>query len=104
MGTGTITANTAPTQGVTTTVGPRYSTTAADGGGISTLWTNPSNVKVSDNTNATFAARNSTTSNYLNTSNYGFSIPSNATITGISVSCIENLVIAVHQDSLKMQI
>ena len=85
MGTGTITANTAPTQGTTTTVGPKLPTIAADGSGTTPLWSNPTNVNLADGLFATFTAKNTATSNYLNTSSYGFAIPSNATIIGISV-------------------
>ncbi len=85
MGTGTITANTTPTQGTTATVGPNYPTSSSDGGGGTTLWTSPSNVNLNDGLFATFIKNSTSTSNYLNTNNYGFAIPTNATITGISV-------------------
>jgi len=54
--------------------------------GVGTVaWTNPGNVVSDDNAYATVSVNNST-SNYLQATNYGFSIPSEATITGITVT------------------
>jgi len=49
-------------------------------------WTNPGNVISNDNVYSTVAVSGGAISNYLQTSNYGFSIPSEATITGITVT------------------
>ncbi len=51
----------------------------------STAWSNPANAYTSNDSYATAALAAGTTSNYLLCSNFGFSIPAGATITGISV-------------------
>lgn len=51
----------------------------------SEIWSNPTSVKVSDNSNATVSV-DGTTSHYLKATDYGLSIPSSAVITGIVVS------------------
>ncbi|WP_278011493.1 T9SS sorting signal type C domain-containing protein [Flavobacterium gyeonganense] len=57
--------------------------------GVGTLaWSNPGRITADDNSN-TSASRNSngtTTTNYLQATNFGFTIPTNATITGVTVS------------------
>jgi len=69
---------------VTTPV--RDAGTGANVTGVGTVaWSNPGNVISNDNTYATVAVNNST-SNYLQATNYGFSIPTEATITGITVT------------------
>ena len=67
-------------------VGPNNATSGVNVTGIGTVaWTNPGNALANDNSFATIAVNNAT-SNYLQTSGYGFSIPSDATITGILVT------------------
>lgn len=61
--------------------------TSVTGVGTS-AWSSPSLITADDNSNAT-ALRNSdgtTTTNYLQATNFGFAIPTNATITGVTVS------------------
>ncbi len=50
-----------------------------------TAWTNTSNASVNDNIYATATPSGSNSTNYLKTQGYGFSIPTNANITGIEV-------------------
>lgn len=80
-----------------TTYGPNYSGTVADGGTYSTAnaWTSPTNAQGSTNfsTYGAYAGAAYTSanrySNYLNFTNFGFSIPGGATINGVylEVSC-----------------
>lgn len=69
------------------TQGPNSPGTAADDATVGTLaWSNPDNIKVSDNVYA--SASTSTvpfTTHYLKATNFGFSIPAGATINGILV-------------------
>jgi hypothetical protein len=51
----------------------------------SVVWSNPSNAQASDNARATASLPESNSSHYLKASNFGFSIPSNATVNGIVV-------------------
>lgn len=53
--------------------------------GPGTSWTNPSNVQTSDNVYATIDLMNTTVCRLLKATNYGFSIPTGATINGILV-------------------
>ena len=53
-------------------------------------WSNPGNATTSNNTSATVSLNDNEISRYLRCSNYGFAIPSSATITGISVSILRN--------------
>ena len=72
--------------------GPRDPGTMADDNTIGTLaWANPDNAKLSDNnyTNIAFTAP-AATSHYLKATNFGFSIPTGATIDGVLVE-IENV-------------
>lgn len=62
------------------TAGPN-SPSAASG----TSWSTPSNVYTSNNQYAAYSVQAFTISNALNVTNFGFSIPSNATIDGITV-------------------
>jgi len=54
-------------------------------------WINPMNATTSDNVYATFTSPIDATSHYLKATNFGFSIPSGATINGILVE-IERIV------------
>jgi hypothetical protein len=66
------------------TAGPNTCGTGADDSSVGSLaWTNPGNITASDNTYATGAGPG--TSHYLKATNFGFSIPSGATINGIQV-------------------
>ncbi len=67
-------------------VGPTLPSTAVDNGGGSTVWSNPDNVKASNDTYATASLGTiSSFSNYIKVTNFGFSIPTSATINGVVV-------------------
>lgn len=51
-------------------------------------WTNPGNITASDASFASDTINNGSSSDYLVATNFGFSIPSNATITGITVGAL----------------
>jgi hypothetical protein len=69
-----------------TTVGPKDAGTGATVTGIGTVtWTNPGNIATSSTTDYANVTLNNSTSNYLKGTNYGFSIPADATILGIQV-------------------
>lgn len=67
--------------------GPNSPGTAANDAAVGTLvWTSPDNCKTSNNTyTQCFGVSSSQFSNYLKATNFGFSIPSGATIDGILV-------------------
>ena len=66
--------------------GPNSPGTMADDATVGTAaWTNPDNAKVSDNVYTTVGAGDTGISHYLKATNFGFSIPSGATIGGILV-------------------
>lgn len=66
------------------TAGPNTGATATDAAGIGTVaWTNPTNAQVSDNVYAT-CVLSAQASHWLKVTNFGFSIPANATINGIT--------------------
>lgn len=66
--------------------GPNSPGTLADDGSVgSTAWSNPTNAAASDDSRATCGGV-SGPSHYLKATNFGFSIPSSATIVGIEVS------------------
>jgi hypothetical protein len=71
-----------------TTAGPNNPTAGASVTGVGTVaWSNPTNIYSDNSSYATVAlATSSTISNYLQASGYGFSIPTDATISGISVT------------------
>ncbi len=81
IGTGTITAVTAATEPVVTAVGPKYPTSVTNGS-VTNPWTSPGNATSSNASYASFTTSGSTSA-YLNATNFGFAIPSNATIRGI---------------------
>jgi LPXTG-motif cell wall-anchored protein len=60
--------------------------TGADGGGSGSSWSNTGNITTDDTSYATLSISNNGNSHYLNATNYGFSIPTGATINGIQVS------------------
>lgn len=69
------------------TLGPLGPGTTVDSAATGTIsWVNPNNAQASDNVYATATGGNSISkSHYLNSSNFSFSIPTNATISGILV-------------------
>lgn len=69
------------------TAGPNYPGTGANDASYgSTAWGNPENITADDTNYATVTITLlSTTSNYLKATNFGFNIPSGATIDGITV-------------------
>lgn len=69
------------------TAGPNAPGTMADDssyGGVA--WGNVNNAKVSDNAYANLSSAYSLDTHYLKATNFGFAIPSGATINGVSVS------------------
>ena len=73
------------------TQGPLSPATTVDDSSTGTIaWTNPNNSQVSDNvyTTATIGAE---TTHYLKATNFGFSVPTNATINGIVVEAEANV-------------
>ena len=66
--------NTAPTSGTNDT---SYGSIA---------WSNPTNIYASENTRASVTLSGTTATNYLSASSFGFSIPTDATIIGITAS------------------
>jgi MBG domain (YGX type)/Ig-like domain CHU_C associated len=71
-----------------TTVGPNNAGTGTNVSGIgSVAWTNPGNALANENSYATISLTSgNTASNYLQTTNYGFSIPAGAIINGIQLT------------------
>ena len=67
------------------TSGPNFPGTGADVTGVGTVtWANPGNITANDNSYASASLNNSTT-HYLQATNFGFAIPTLATIDGITV-------------------
>lgn len=73
---------------VTVTASPTScsETTITDG----QSWSNPARATASDNSYATATVDDNQYTNYLNCTNFGFAIPSNATVNGITVSVERN--------------
>lgn len=68
------------------TAGPNYAGTGANDAAVGvTAWSTPGNITASDDSKATTASSNAQT-NYLKATNFGFAIPTDATIDGIEVS------------------
>ena len=68
------------------TVGPNSPGTMADDATVGTVsWTNPDNAKINDNIRASVTILSTETSHYLKATNFGFSVPVDATISGILV-------------------
>ena len=81
---GTISSSACPTVGPTT-VGPRFAGTGTNSG--TATWNNPGNVNSNDNIfTVTNNISNNGNSGILSATNFGFSIPSNATINGVQVT------------------
>jgi trimeric autotransporter adhesin len=71
----------------TITLTARDANTGTNVTGVGTVaWTSPGNVVSNNNSYATVAVTGGAISNYLQATNYGFSIPPEATITGITVT------------------
>ncbi len=84
-GSGTITASGCPAGGSFST-GATSGSSGANVTGVGTqAWTTPGNALNNDN-NYAIVTVNGATSNYLQVTNYGLNIPSNATINGIQVT------------------
>lgn len=68
------------------TAGPNLPTSAANDAGIGAhAWTNPTNALSNNASRATCALAQNAQGNYLKLTGFGFSIPSGATINGITV-------------------
>ena len=68
-----------------TSQGPNNCATGADSGSGGTAWVNPANITVSgQQANVNLIANAS--SNFLNASNFSFTLPSNATVLGVTAS------------------
>lgn len=70
------------------TTGAVFAGTGATSGGNGSSWSNPTRVSANDNSNTTssISGNGTTYSETLHATNFGFSIPSDATINGIQVS------------------
>lgn len=69
--------------------GPNYAGTGENDASYgSNDWVNPGNITAEDASVSTFLAFGADTSNYLKATNFGFSIPSGATIDGILVEIL----------------
>ncbi|RTL55892.1 MAG: hypothetical protein EKK37_18075, partial [Sphingobacteriales bacterium] len=83
-GTGSLTSSFTCPGGGSGSAGPNNAGIGADNSAVGTvLWTNPGNIV--NATGATASVSSNAITHYLQGSNYGFSIPSNATINGITV-------------------
>lgn len=63
--------------------GPLYPGTAVDGGGGGFTWTNPGNAKANDGAYATVGTNNNQDTDFLQLTNFSFSVPGTATINGV---------------------
>ena len=84
--TGSLTASTSCLSGGSFTVGPNDAGTGATGGGSGFAWSNTGRVTANDNNYANSSINKYKSSEALNATNYGFSIPSNAIINGVQVA------------------
>ncbi len=81
-----MTFEVATSASVSTTAGPTFPGTGADDATVGTVtWSTPSAITASDDSRATATGLQNTTSHYLKATNFGFNIPSTATINGITV-------------------
>lgn len=72
---------------VDTTAGPNSPGTMADDATVGTVtWSNPDNAKTSNDSYAAATSTGPTVTHYLKATNFGFSIPTSATINGIVVN------------------
>jgi len=68
------------------TLGPNNGGTFADDATVGTIaWTNPSNASASDNIYATASLLATQITHYLKSTNFGFAIPTDATVIGVTV-------------------
>jgi len=68
------------------TVGPYFASNGTNGGGLGVVWTNPGNISFDDGSYATAASiTTSQLTQPLHATNFGFSIPNDATVAGIEV-------------------
>lgn len=66
-------------------------TNCVDNGGVGTItWSNPGRAMASDNSYATASVNDNQISHYLQCTGYGFAIPANAVINGITVNVERN--------------
>lgn len=79
-------------------------TTTSDSSAGGTAWTNPTNVTSSNNVRATIAVLGvAASSEYLKVTNFGFSIPSGATIDGIVVDAeVSDSLFLVNTTTIKL--
>ena len=82
-GTVTLTSNCPGTGSFT--AGPNYAGTGTSTG-ASNVWNNPTNVNANDNSYTTSTISSGGNSAILSATNFGFAIPSNATINGVQVT------------------
>lgn len=86
-GSGTISCTTTCSGGGLVSSGATNPATAVNNTGVGTgAWTNPGNITTTGSPYATQNLAPGATTNYLIASNYGFAIPTNATINGITVT------------------
>lgn len=89
------------------TLGPNAGGTFASDSALGSIaWTSATNAIVSDNIYATSVLLLGQITNYLKATNFGFSIPSDATITGITVKIerSSNTLNATHDNSVKLTV
>jgi hypothetical protein len=89
------------------TFGPLSAMTFATDSALGAIaWTNASNAQISDNSYATSVLLLGQITNYLKATNFGFSIPLDATITGITagVERSSNTLNATHDNSVKLTV
>jgi hypothetical protein len=70
----------------TLTAGANFAVTGASGGGSATAWSNPTRLNANDNSFVTVTGSGTAFTEALLATNFGFAIPSNATILGIQAS------------------
>ncbi len=86
-GSGTLSSSTTCSGGSGTSTGATNAGIGANTTGVGTIaWTNPGNITTAGSPYATQNLAGGATGNYLSANNYGFAIPSNATINGITVT------------------
>src|SRR4029079_12371870 len=85
-GSGSLTSSAACAASSPSTAGPTFSGAGATSGGAATAWTNPGRITANDGSNTTVSGTGTAFSEALNATNFGFTIPANATITGIQVT------------------
>ncbi len=89
------------------TFGPLAGATFATDSALGAIaWTNASNAQISDNAYATSVLLLGQITNYLKVTNFGFGIPLDATITGITASIerSSNTLNATHDNSVKLTV